>query len=242
MKKSSVFLLLLFCALTCCGATALSDFPWRAGMVLTERQVAEVGLDRCFTASEISDAVFERMQGKSWKAGCSQKRSDLRYLRVLHRNTKGEIQVGELVCHRLIADRLLRIFRKLYDARYRIERMVLIDEYDGDDTRSMEANNTSCFNFRAVAGTRKLSKHSLGLAIDLNPLYNPYITTRNGKRVVQPAKSARYADRSARSNIPVTLIDHNDLAYKLFRAEGFTWGGDWRRSKDYQHFEYRIKN
>lgn len=32
-------------------------------------------------------------------------------------------------------------------------------------------------------------------------------------------------------------IDHDDLCYKLFMEHGFEWGGDWKHSKDYQHFE-----
>lgn len=67
--------------------------------------------------------------------------------------------------------------------------MVLIDEYNAEDNRSMEANNSSCFNFRLVPGTRKLSNHSKGLAIDINPLYNPYVkTNKNGKIIISPEK------------------------------------------------------
>ena len=189
-----------------------------------------------FSQQEISDSVFSRMYGKSFKAECTTLRSDLRCLRVLHCNVHGETLTGELVCHKDIADDLLYIFRKLYEARYPIERMVSIDEYNADDEASMTDNNTSAFNFRYVSGTRTLSRHSTGMAIDINPRYNPYVRWRKGKRMVSPDNGKEYADRS--KDFPYK-IEKGDLCYRLFKERGFTWGGDWKNSKDYQHFEKR---
>ncbi|MBQ4446321.1 MAG: M15 family peptidase, partial [Prevotella sp.] len=136
------------------------DSPWQAGKVLSEQAVQTMGLSNCFTAKPIPDDVFARMQGKSWKDGCPLKRSDYRYLKILHRNAEGKSQMGEMICNKGIAKKLLKIFRQLYDADYRIERMVLIDHYDADDERSMMANNTTCFNYRVVKGSSKLSAHA----------------------------------------------------------------------------------
>ena len=174
------------------------------------------------------------MKGKSWNVGCPVSRDGLRYLRLLHYNAKGEIQTGEMVVNKQIADRVVSIFRQLYEQKYRIERMVLIDDYNADDDRSMEDNNTSCFNYRVVAGTKSLSKHAYGLAIDLNPRYNPYV--RNGK--VSPENGKDYAyNRQKRNDIPYK-IDTNDLAYRLFMKAGAQWGGAWKTMKDYQHFQF----
>lgn len=170
------------------------------------------------------------------------KRSQLCYLKMLHRNAKGQTQLGEMVVNRAIAGKVLRIFRKLYDSGYRIERMVLIDDYDADDQASMRANNTSCFNFRFMTGSRtRVSKHGQGLAIDINALYNPYVRKNsNGTWTIEPKEGRPYAfNRDRRKDIPYK-IDRNDLAYKLFIEAGFTWGGAWRRSKDYQHFEISL--
>lgn len=157
---------------------------------------------------------------------------------VAYIDTNGVGQKGQIVCNHIIADKLQRIFRKLYEADYRIERIEPISNYGDDDERSMTANNTSCYCNRTVAGSKTPSKHSLGLAIDINPLYNPYLRLRDGK--IQPKAGKTYArDRKQDKKLPVTKIDHNDLAYKLFHAEGFIWGGDWRTVKDYQHFEYK---
>ena len=117
-----------------------------------------------FTADTLTDAVFQRMQGRSYPDDCTVPRSELRYLQVLHYDAEGHVHKGEMVCNRRIADDLLDIFRRLYEARYPIERMRLIDDYDADDEQSMQANNTSCFCYRAVAGGKRLSKHAQGMA------------------------------------------------------------------------------
>ena len=189
-----------------------------------------------FCQEEISDAVFCRMMGKSYKEECTTPREELRYLRVLHYNKVGEELQGELVCHKDIADDLLAIFRELYQAKYPIERMVLIDEYDADDEASMRANNTSAFNFRKASGMRTLSKHSTGMAIDINPLYNPLVKHREGRTRVYPSNATPYIDRS--QDFPYKIVK-GDLCYRLFKKYGFSWGGDWKSSKDYQHFEKR---
>lgn len=160
---------------------------------------------------------------------------DLRYLHILHYDFEGNVTEGELICNEYIAQDLLEIFYELYRNEYQLEKVHLIDEYDGDDTASMEDNNTSCFNYREVAGSTSLSKHALGLAIDINPLYNPYITyEEDGSENVSPVSAVPYADRDV--NFPYK-IDENDLCYKLFTEHGFTWGGNWNSCKDYQHFQ-----
>ncbi len=189
------------------------------------------GINSRFTSSPIPDAVFRRMVGRSYKSGYGITRNDLRYLHVLHYDAVGEVHEGEIVCHRDVADDLLSIFRALYDARYPIEKIRLVDDYAGDDERSMAANNTSCFNARRVAGRRQLSRHSLGRAVDINPLYNPHVKS-NGQ--VSPASAKAYADRHGSFPYKIT---RDDLCCRLFRQHGFRWGGDWKHSKDYQHFE-----
>lgn len=233
-------LLLLFCTCFCSFSVAQTKQEalrrWTTAEVVSDAEVEQYGIDSCFVAYPINDTIFKRMQGKSYKDGCTVPLENLRYLHVLHRNVDGKAQLGEIVCNASIADDLLIIFRQLYEADYRIERIVLIDEYDADDERSMTANNTSCFNFRPVSGSKKLSKHSQGLAIDINPLYNPCLSLGTGK--VEPAAGKRYAvERGKITNTKVPLINMKDLCYQLFKAHGFRWGGNWMSKKDYQHFE-----
>ncbi len=164
--------------------------------------------------------------------------ADLTLLHLLYIDFNGEEQTGEIICNNYIAQDLLEIFYELYTAGYQIERMELMDCSNYDDELSMEANNTSCFCYRNIEGTGYLSNHALGLAVDINPLYNPEVTTANGTQTTAPQTATDYADRSA--DFP-HKIDENDLAYKLFTAHGFTWGGNWATPKDYMHFEKQLR-
>lgn len=202
-----------------------------------ESDMTEDNTEESFYAEEISDGLFSSMQGKSWPEGCTMAREDLRHLHLLYKDINGEEHEGEMVCNALIADKVVDIFRQLYDAGYPIERMELIDKYNGDDEASMSDNNTSCFNYRVISGTNKLSKHAMGLAVDINPRYNPYVHSDSGTEKVEPANGAAYTDRSG--DFPYK-IDKEDAAYKLFTQAGFSWGGAWKSSKDYQHFEYNM--
>lgn len=196
-------------------------------------------LESSFYINEISDELFARMWGKSYKENCTIPRSELRHLRLLHKTLDGATKEGELVCNVKIADTLLDIFKKLYAANYPIEKIRLVDEYGADDEKSMSDNNSSCFNFRFISHTNTVSKHGAGLAVDINPLYNPYYKMVRGKPSIEPFNSAPYLDRSKK--FPYK-IDHNDLAYKLFTKAGFEWGGDWKGVKDWQHFEWKTEN
>lgn len=165
---------------------------------------------------------------------------DLRYVSVLYIDFNAREQEGELICNKAVAQDMLEIFYELYRNDYQIEQIRLIDEYSGDDTLSMADNNTSCFNYRVVDGTDSLSKHAYGLAIDINPFYNPYVVfNRNadGSTYISPPGSEVYADRSKDF---AYKIDESDLCYKLFKEHGFTWGGDWNSCKDYQHFQKTL--
>ena len=188
-----------------------------------------------FSIQEISDSVFARMQGKSFPAHCTVKRSDLRYLQVLHVDAEGETHRGEMVCNKAIAEDLLEIFQELYRQRYPIERMRLIDDYDADDEQSMRDNNSSSFCYRVVEGSTKLSKHAQGMAVDVNTLYNPCVRKRkDGTVLVQPSTAKRYTNRSRK--FPYKIVE-GDLMFRLFTERGFQWGGHWKSLKDYQHFE-----
>lgn len=165
---------------------------------------------------------------------------DLRYVRVLYNDFSSKVQEGELICNQAIAQDLVEIFYELYQSGYQIEKIRLIDEYNGDDTLSMTDNNTSCFNYRVVDGTDSLSKHAYGLAIDINPFYNPYVVygkNADGSTYISPPGSEIYADRSKDF---AYKIDENDLCYKLFKEHGFAWGGNWNSCKDYQHFQKTL--
>lgn len=217
--------------------TSLKDYP--AGEILTPEQIDDKYLSCCFEASSIDDSIKQRIYNKSYRENNDIALEDLRYLKILHYNFDHKIQVGECIVHQKISKDCLEIFTELFKNEYEIQSMYLIDNYwtgDGSstDTASMNANNSSAFCYRTIAGTSKLSNHALGFAMDINPYQNPYITYRDGMPVYYHTDAQNYADRT---QAKPHMITHEDLCYQLFIEHGFTWGGDWKNSKDYQHFE-----
>jgi hypothetical protein len=165
----------------------------------------------------------------SWEPGCPVAPADLRILTLSHWNYAGSVSTGKLVVAAELANQVVDIFQELYEAGFPIERMELVDKYDGDDNLSMAANNTSAFNCRLVTGGTSYSEHSYGRAIDINPLVNPYV---KGSTVLPPAGSA-YVDRTLDAT---GMIHANDVVVQAFADRGWIWGGTWSSLKDYQHF------
>lgn len=188
-------------------------------------------LDDDFYVSNITDEIFERMEGRSYGEGAPVTRQELRYVHVLHIGTDALPHEGELIVHESIAQDVMEIFYELYELGYVIEKIALVDSFGGDDNASMIVNNTSAFNARKIEGTDVWSNHAYGLAIDINPLYNPYV---GGEDEVLPATARGYTDRSQDFSMK---IDENDDCYRIFTEHGFTWGGSWEGVKDYMHFE-----
>lgn len=229
MRKHLILLFLLI------ASAATAQDRYHPGEVVPEPYLKVFGYERFFNVAPI-DAKFQAlMEGLSAKVEKGIDWDQLRYLRVLHRDADGNAIVGEMVCNMMIANDLIEIFKALFVEDYPIEKMRLIDYYGGDDEASMRDNNTSCFNQRAITAGGRISKHSDGLAVDINPRYNPYYKVKtSGKVVVKPEESVGYLDRNAA--FPYK-IQKGDLCYRLFKQHGFHWGGDWASGKDYQHFE-----
>lgn len=210
---------------------------WEAGNFIDSQTITYLGIENCFASQEIDDALFKRINNISFKANDLISIADLRYLKILHKNIDGKICIGEMICNKSISADLLDIFKILYDHSYPIERMVLIDNYNADDNSSMEANNSSAFNFRFISHTKRLSKHSWGLAVDINPLYNPYVRKVDGKLLIDPSGANNYVNREIYKPY---MILKDDLCYREFIKRGFKWGGEWESLKDYQHFDKTL--
>jgi hypothetical protein len=184
-------------------------------------------------ARAIPDDVFARMHGRSWRDDprCPA-RDTLAYLEVDHRTLDGGAARGEMVVARRIADHALGLFRRLWAIGFPIARMQLIDDHDADDDRSMAADNASGFCFRVVAGTDDLSQHAFGLAIDINPVENPWVRP---DRFV-PAAGATYLTRG---DLRAGMIVRPGPVVAVFDALGWEWGGDWKHARDYHHIVWR---
>ena len=196
-----------------------------------ETNVSEI----IFESYEIPDYIVTKMIGNSMPISNMEKIDirDLAYLQVTYWGFDEKSHIGEMIVNKKIAQEVLDIFKEVYENKYHIEKIRLIDEYGANDEESMQDNNTSAFCYRVVKNSKKLSNHSLGIAIDINPLYNPYI---DGKRI-EPANAGIYKDR----NINVKgIIRKGDTLYNAFIKRGWKWGGNWKTKKDYQHFEKDI--
>jgi D-alanyl-D-alanine carboxypeptidase-like protein len=179
--------------------------------------------------SDLTAAVRARMTGVSWHPGCPVSLGQLRLLRLSYWGFDHAVHQGELVVNGSAAASVTRAFALLFAAGFPIWQMRVVDDFGGDDERSMVADNTSAFNCRLVPGTSVWAQHAYGLAVDINPLENPEI--QHGQ--VDPPAAAAWADRSRSSP---AMIREQDAAWRAFHAIGWTWGGDWRSLKDYMHF------
>jgi D-alanyl-D-alanine carboxypeptidase len=168
----------------------------------------------------------------SWHRGCPVGLDDLRLLTLTYRGFDGRAHTGRLVTYRTAAAALVAVFRRLYAASFPIRRMEPVDRYGGDDFRSIEADNTSAFNCRAATGSTHWSNHAYGLAVDVNPIENPYVS---GGRSSHGA-SAPYLDRSRHR---AGMAYEGGLLVDAFGSVGWGWGGSWSGGvRDYQHFSY----
>jgi hypothetical protein len=183
----------------------------------------------------LPDWVVSKMKRYSWRKGCPVPLDHLAYIYLKHWNNEGKIQFGRLVIHKKVANDIVEVFKLMFGTKFPISKLKLIDDFQGSDVDSMAANNTSAFNCRNVTGKDNVySRHSYGLAIDINPLVNPYIN----HELVYPPKGRIYANRNLKQK---GMIRKGDIIYREFIKRGWTWGGDWNSVKDYQHFQKKIK-
>ncbi len=156
-------------------------------------------------------------------------KKQLALVQVKYYGLDGKIHSGQLVIHKKLESEIKEIFDKLLAIKFPIKSVIPIVRFGWDDEKSMLANNTSAFNYRVIKGTERLSKHAFGTAIDINPFFNPYVKPNS----VEPKGAEYIPERKG-------TITANSEITKIFKSYGWSWGGDWSRGKDYQHFEKDI--
>ncbi len=186
------------------------------------------------TVTPIPDEIWNRMQGVSWHAGMGcPARDQLRYLRVPYLDFKQRPKMGGMIVARSVAEDILSAFNEIYCSRnFMIDKLSLINQYGGSDPRSMDANNTSGFNCRLTSSGNRLSEHSFGVAIDINPVQNPYVN----KGTTLPKGGQPYDTVQERAQALRGMIIAGGVVTRAFARINWKWGGDWLHSKDYQHF------
>ncbi|SEM55074.1 D-alanyl-D-alanine carboxypeptidase [Syntrophus gentianae] len=152
----------------------------------------------------------------------------LRLVEVTYYGFDGRLHMGQLVVSCAVEEDVREIFSLIREVRFPVNAVVPIVRYNWSDEASMEANNSSAFNYRVIAGTNRLSRHALGLAVDLNPRQNPMIY-ENGQ--ILPSGAIYQQDA------PGTLTE-SSLAVQAFLQRGWHWGGHFQHVRDYHHFEH----
>ncbi|TSC71586.1 MAG: hypothetical protein G01um101438_1017 [Parcubacteria group bacterium Gr01-1014_38] len=143
----------------------------------------------------------------------------------------GRLHQGQVVMDKRLVEDIHRVFVRLREERFPLQSVIPITDprFAWDDIASMSANNASGFNYRTIAGTTRLSLHAYGQAIDLNPLFNPYIRAD----LVQPPGAVYDPTR-------LGTITADSFLVQLFDELGWEWGGHWEDRKDYQHFQKKL--
>ncbi|NLO18498.1 MAG: M15 family metallopeptidase [Ignavibacteria bacterium] len=138
-----------------------------------------------------------------------------------------KLHKGQLLVHSTCKNEVIEIFQIIREIKFPVQKAIPIVQYTWSDNKSMQANNSSSFNYRFVANTNRLSLHAYGKAVDINPFQNPVVYA-DGK--ISP-KGAKYDPKK-----PGTLRADSRIV-KEFEKRGWRWGGKFTSFKDYHHFD-----
>lgn len=214
-------------AAVACGGTPAAARPATAR---TAREAAAPPFT--FSARRLGPTTRAQVEGSSWHRGCPVALDALRLLRIGYWDFGGRAHVGRMIVAAPAVPAMRRAFAALFEARFPIRRMRLVDDYGASDFASIAADKTSAFNCRNATGSSRFSEHAYGRAVDVNPIENPYVYP-DGTTV--HAASRRYLDRSRHRP---GMAFHGGVLVRAFAAAGWRWGGEWRppSATDYQHF------
>lgn len=186
------------------------------------------------TQEVIPETIKNQMLGSTWheNLGCPLLNTQS-LLRIPYWGFDNQKHQGELIVKKNVSGEVAEIMNQLYTSRFPIQQIKLMRIYSGDDYESMKHNNSSAFNCRNKTNKNELSGHSFGVAIDINPIQNPYVK----ENLILPPKGTEYLDRS---KVMKGMIVSNSPVVTLFKSYGWEWGGDWETLKDYMHFSKRV--
>jgi hypothetical protein len=186
---------------------------------------------------EIDENYAKKMKAISFHEGCPVSLVDLRIVNIKHLGFDDNIYFGDLIVHKDVAIEVSLIFEELFEIKYPIKQIAPIEKYNADDFESIEANNTSAFNCRMAEGNNKYSKHAYGKAIDINPIENPYIYPNGTSSHKKSKEFIKREDKSDNTAQNKAMLLPFSKAVLIFKKYGWKWGGDWKVTKDYQHFQ-----
>jgi hypothetical protein len=187
------------------------------------------------SSSVLPAGLAAEMRETTWQPGCPVPLRDLRLLTLRYWGFDGKVHEGPMVVNRAVAGQVISVFGRLFQARFPIQQLHLAVQYiPGEDDPNDTRNYTGSFNCRPVVtahGARSnWSQHAYGLAIDINPIQNPYVASDG---YVRNNHARRYRDRSLRRT---GMIHSGDAVVRAFADVGWSWGGSWSGNRDYMHF------
>jgi len=248
IRRLSSTVILLALLSSCGGVVAVADEPIEIYVAVENRrqkveiveeveeylmeEIIYIESEPIFTMEPLPDDIINLITGVTFHENTPFGHDELTYLTITHADFDDKSRVGNMIVSAEIGKEVLDIFREIYKARFPIYQIRLIDYFDACDIASMDANNSHAFNFRYIAGTTTISRHGFGMAIDINPIQNPYLRGDN----LQPAAGEPYLDRD---NVRPGMIVPGDVVHTAFTSRGWIWGGDWTNPRDYHHFEKR---
>lgn len=179
-----------------------------------------------WTAAAIPTDVLRR---STWHPACPVPASQLRYLTLTFWGFDDRPHTGEMIVNASVARTIVTVFRKLFEERFPIEEMRVTSDRDLNAPPTGDGNNTASFVCRPVVRETTWSQHAYGLAVDVDPFQNPYVS---GDAIV-PERASAYADRNWKRR---GMILPGDVVTQAFGAAGWGWGGQWNTLKDWMHF------
>ena len=181
-------------------------------------------------ASVVEKVPADVLARSTWAPGCPVGPDDLAYVRLTFWGFDDQRHTGELLVNASVADDLVAVFRRLYEARFPMEELRVTPRSELDAPPTGDGNDTGAFVCRPSTGsTTTFSQHAYGLAIDVDPFQNPY--TKGD--LVLPELASSYLDRD---DVRPGMITPDGVVVRAFESIGWTWGGTWSSLKDYQHF------
>ena len=189
--------------------------------------------NQIFPLSE--DDKKQMVRNSVWSEECPVPLDRLSVVSIRFRNFEGEVKNdGKLIIFDVLAPTIVDLFEHLREIEFPIKSIRPLHEYGGDDEASMDDNNSSCFNFRTIPGGGAISMHGYGMAIDINPLQNPFVTfnEKEGTAKIKPKRGWEFLNRH---NLKMGMVE--EIAAGI-QSSGFTvWGGRWTTPVDYHHFQ-----
>jgi len=182
--------------------------------------------------------IKQMLEKHIWRQECPVDLSRLKKVEITHVDFQGKQNQGHLVVLDVLAKNVEQLFNEILSIQFPIQQIKTIEDFDGDDVRSMKANNSSAFNGRLVARTNRWSSHAYGAAIDINPIQNPYLllNVQMELQEVIPVEGEGYVNRTILRKGMVEEV------VAILAKHGFTeWGGSWIEKPDYHHFQLPWK-